>query len=93
MGSNGSSNGYSQTQSSILYDCYGISNHSGGLSGGHYTAYCRHPNKSNNWHLYNDRCVSGANPDHVVSAEAYLLFFERVGNFDENDNSGGNYIC
>ena len=27
----------------VLYDCYAVSNHSGTLSGGHYTAYCRHP--------------------------------------------------
>jgi len=38
-----------------IYDLYAISNHSGTLSGGHYTAYCRHPQKTQNWHLYNDR--------------------------------------
>lgn len=71
----------------VHYDCYAISNHSGTLHGGHYTAYCRHPFKGfdeegrsvglESWHLYNDRAVSGANPDHVVTGEAYLLFFER----------------
>ena len=33
--------------SKVLYDCYAISNHSGTLGGGHYTAYCRHPLSSN----------------------------------------------
>ena len=27
----------------ISYNLYAISNHSGTLHGGHYTAYCRHP--------------------------------------------------
>lgn len=60
-----------------VYECYGVSNHSGTLHGGHYTATCRHPYDHNNWHVYNDRCVSGTNADHVVSAEAYLLFFHK----------------
>ena len=33
----------SDTNNDILYECYAVSNHSGTLSGGHYTAYCRHP--------------------------------------------------
>ena len=27
--------------SSCLYDLYAVSNHFGGLGGGHYTAYCK----------------------------------------------------
>ena len=64
----------------VLYDCYAISNHSGTMHGGHYTAYCRHPfgeDESEAWHLYNDRAVSSTSPDRVVTAEAYLMFFER----------------
>ena len=72
----------------VLYDCYAISNHSGTLHGGHYTAYCRHPFRGGTedeaateeaWHLYNDRAVSGTSPDRVVTGEAYLMFFERKG--------------
>ncbi len=29
----------------VRYDLYGVSNHSGTLYGGHYTASCRHPYK------------------------------------------------
>ena len=70
----------------VLYDCYAISNHSGTMHGGHYTAYCRHPAFREEqdegecpeaWHLYNDRAVSSTSPDRVVTAEAYLMFFER----------------
>ena len=76
----------------VLYDCYAISNHSGTLGGGHYTAYCRHPfkkvteddgnedydNSNDSWHLYNDRTVSKSNAESVISGDAYLLFFEKL---------------
>ena len=76
----------------VLYDCYAISNHSGTLGGGHYTAYCRHPfkkateddgnedydNWNDTWHLYNDRTVSKSNAESVISGDAYLLFFEKL---------------
>ncbi len=62
-----------------FYDLYGVSNHSGTLYGGHYTAYCRNPNSSGGrWALYNDRAVSGTSATGVISYEAYLLFFERT---------------
>ena len=79
--------------SKVLYDCYAISNHSGTLGGGHYTAYCRHPfkkgiqewnenedfdNCNDTWHLYNDRTVSKSNAESVISGDAYLLFFEKL---------------
>ena len=69
---------YSSNPSSPMsYDLFGISNHSGTLHGGHYTAYCRHPKQKEKWHLYNDRAVSGASKSGVISYEAYLLFFEQ----------------
>ena len=60
------------------YQCYGISNHSGTLHGGHYVASCRHPYNPDAWHHYNDRSVSGMTSDRVITPEAYLLFFQRV---------------
>ena len=54
-----------------------MSNHSGTLYGGHYTACCRHPYKKDTWHLYNDRAVNGASKTNVISYEAYLLFLEK----------------
>lgn len=38
---------------SLLYDCYGISNHFGGVGGGHYTAYAKNP-MSGKWHNFDD---------------------------------------
>ena len=36
-----------------MYTLYGVSNHMGGTHGGHYTAFCKHPD-STKWHCYND---------------------------------------
>ena len=33
---------------------------------------------ADSWHLYNDRAVSGASKDTVISYEAYLLFYQKV---------------
>ncbi|KAH9503414.1 Ubiquitin carboxyl-terminal hydrolase 2 [Bulinus truncatus] len=59
----------------VLYDLYAVSNHSGGTSSGHYTAYCRNP-YSGEWYLYNDARVSSVRSNEVVSSEAYVLFYE-----------------
>lgn len=40
----------------ILYDLFGISNHSGGTGGGHYTAYCKNP-KTGKWYDFDDSFV------------------------------------
>merc|ERR1712038_2116689 len=50
-----------------VYECYGVSNHSGTLHGGHYTACCRNPFKEDTWNFYNDRCVSGLTSDRVIT--------------------------
>ena len=40
------------------YDLYAVSNHSGGMGGGHYTAHCR--NDQGTWFTCNDSCVTEA---------------------------------
>lgn len=57
------------------YNLYAVSNHSGTTYSGHYTAYCKHP-YTGDWHEYNDSRVSTISPRDVVSAEAYVLFYE-----------------
>jgi len=66
--SNDSSNGYS---------LYATSNHMGSTAGGHYVAFCKHPN-NRRWYEYNDNSVSEASESSLVSSSAYLLFYERV---------------
>ncbi|KAL8949676.1 MAG: hypothetical protein Q9222_004237 [Ikaeria aurantiellina] len=60
-----------------IYDLFAVDNHYGGLGGGHYTAYAQNF-YDKGWYEYNDSQVSRrANPQHVVSSAAYLLFYRR----------------
>lgn len=56
------------------YSLFGVCNHTGTLSGGHYTAVCRHP-YSQRWLRYDDSVVTVAEDHHVHSNAAYLLFY------------------
>lgn len=57
-----------------LYNLYAVSNHFGGLGGGHYTAYIKH---SDVWFELDDSRVSQVNPEQVVSSSAYVLFYKQ----------------
>jgi ubiquitin carboxyl-terminal hydrolase 4/11 len=59
-----------------IYDLFAVSNHSGGLGGGHYTAYTL-DEESGRWYDCNDAWVSEAGEAGVVSTSAYLLFYRR----------------
>jgi ubiquitin carboxyl-terminal hydrolase 4/11/15 len=43
------------------YDLFAVSNHFGGLGGGHYTAFAKNP-LNNKWHDFNDSMVSSIKP-------------------------------
>jgi len=59
-----------------IYDCYAVSNHFGGLGGGHYTAYVL--SDDGTWCNYDDSCVTtDINPAEVVSEAAYVLYYRR----------------
>ncbi|EEC51068.1 predicted protein, partial [Phaeodactylum tricornutum CCAP 1055/1] len=59
-----------------LYDCYAVSNHYGGLGGGHYTAYALNDDKV--WCHYDDsRVTANVEPEEVVSEAAYVLYYRR----------------
>ncbi len=62
-------------KSAMVYDLFAISNHMGGLGGGHYTAYAR-PNSY--WWLFNDEsCSKVQDPQTMVSGNSYILFYKR----------------
>lgn len=52
-----------------LYDLFAVSNHYGGLGGGHYTAYARLPGAdgtaAGRWYGFDDSHVSEATPEQV----------------------------
>ena len=59
-----------------FYDLRGVVVHEGHVNGGHYTAYVRSQN--GNWFFCNDRASPAAcDLARVLSAEAYMLFYER----------------
>jgi len=61
---------------SYKYRLFGVANHMGGVSGGHYTAFVRGQD-SDDWFLCNDSTVQPANEREVVSAAAYVLFYRK----------------
>ncbi|OMJ22938.1 Ubiquitin carboxyl-terminal hydrolase 2 [Smittium culicis] len=65
-----------QVDSKNLYHLYGVVNHMGSLSGGHYTSSVFNGLR-NEWNYFNDTRVSQISESKVVSPAAYLLFFVR----------------
>uniref|UniRef100_A0A914LJF5 Ubiquitin carboxyl-terminal hydrolase n=1 Tax=Meloidogyne incognita TaxID=6306 RepID=A0A914LJF5_MELIC len=65
------------SQKEEKYDLIGISNHSGGLGSGHYTARALN---NNTWCEFNDSSAYALNTppgDSIVSKEAYMLVYRR----------------
>jgi hypothetical protein len=66
-----------KTGESPIYDLYAVSNHMGGLGGGHYTAYGKNC-VDGNWYNFNDSSVSPVEvASQIKSASAYVLFYKR----------------
>lgn len=62
-------------KNSYVYDLYGVCNHMGSTTGGHYTAYVK--NANGNWYHFNDRQVSEIKKSNIVSNKAYCLFYRK----------------
>ncbi|XP_055516692.1 ubiquitin carboxyl-terminal hydrolase 2-like isoform X4 [Leucoraja erinacea] len=58
-----------------VYNLYAVSNHSGTTMGGHYTAYCKHP-QSGEWYNFNDSRVTPVSSSQIRTSDAYVLFYE-----------------
>jgi ubiquitin C-terminal hydrolase len=66
--------GYKQDE--YVYDLYGICHHSGGVSGGHYTASVK--NANGKWYHFNDREVAEIKDTRkLISPKAYCLFYRK----------------
>eukprot|EP00731_Ephydatia_muelleri_P021821 Em0014g412a len=59
-----------------LYDLYAVSNHFGGMGGGHYTAYAKNSN-TGKWYNFDDSHVAECAEKSIVTSAAYLLFYHR----------------
>ena len=62
----------------VLYDLYAVSNHIGGINGGHYTAFCKNQ-LDGNWYKFDDSNVKKLEEGGVCNKNAYLLFYRRKG--------------
>lgn len=73
------------------YKLFGVANHMGNVSGGHYTAFVNIQNNNdekrvngerestshNKWYCFNDATVSEMEKAQVVSSSAYCLFYRK----------------
>ncbi|KAI0339681.1 cysteine proteinase [Trametopsis cervina] len=57
------------------YDLYGVTNHFGTLSSGHYTAFI---SSRGGWLYCDDSRITPADPKDVVGKPAYILFYKRI---------------
>jgi ubiquitin carboxyl-terminal hydrolase 4/11/15 len=57
-----------------IYDLYAVSNHYGGLGGGHYTAYAKN---GDIWLDFNDSSVREVSRESIQGSSAYMLFYKR----------------
>ncbi|KAJ4951929.1 hypothetical protein NE237_028761 [Protea cynaroides] len=62
---------------SLVYELYAISNHYGGLGGGHYSAYAKLIDEER-WYHFDDSHVSLVNEDEIRTSAGYVLFYQRV---------------
>ncbi|CAN0840798.1 Ubiquitin carboxyl-terminal hydrolase 10 [Linum grandiflorum] len=65
------------SEKSCTYDLYAISNHYGGLGGGHYTAYAKLIDEDR-WYNFDDSRVTPVNESDIKTSAAYVLFYRRV---------------
>jgi len=66
--------GYNPRQ--YVYELYGVCNHVGGPTGGHYTAFVKNADKE--WIHYDDtRVQRGISEKHIISPCAYCLFYRK----------------
>ncbi|KAG6612444.1 Ubiquitin-specific protease [Phytophthora cinnamomi] len=65
-----------QNGSEPIYDLFAVSEHMGGLGGGHYTAVAKNP-VNERWFNFNDSHTSETSAEDAVSSRAYVLFYIR----------------
>ena len=68
---------FTPNDANVSYRLTGVVQHMGSTSGGHYIAYNRHKT-TGNWLCFDDSKVTIVNKETVLSAEPYILFFQKV---------------
>ena len=63
-------------KSSYIYDVYGVCNHTGGTSGGHYFAYVK--NANGKWYCFNDMDVTPITDlSNIITNKCYCVFMRK----------------
>ena len=63
-------------KSSYIYDVYGVCNHTGGTSGGHYFAYVK--NANGKWYCFNDMDVTPMTDlSNIITNKCYCVFMRK----------------
>ena len=60
-----------------LYNLYGVANHHGSLSRGHYTAFARNQ-RTGKWYNFNDTKIHEIKESNIITESAYVLFYSKV---------------
>ena len=68
-----------------VYDCFAVSNHFGGLGGGHYTAYAKN---NNQWVNFDDSRTEVVSEQDVKTPAAYTLWFKMREQKREGEREG-----
>ncbi|GFQ03504.1 ubiquitin carboxyl-terminal hydrolase 8 [Phtheirospermum japonicum] len=58
------------------YKLYAVSNHYGGMGGGHYTAFAKH--RLDRWYKFDDSHVYSVTEEQIKTQSAYVLFYKRI---------------
>ena len=66
-----------ESSKDTVYDLYGVINHMGGLSGGHYTAFVESVIQKDFWVHYDDESIDKLRESDIISKAAYVLFYKR----------------
>ncbi|GKV01363.1 hypothetical protein SLEP1_g13919 [Rubroshorea leprosula] len=67
---------HQHSQSGTHYRLYAVSNHYGGMGGGHYTAFV--DIGQGRWYEFDDGSVHSVTKDSIKTSAAYVLFYRRV---------------
>ncbi|KAI3822679.1 hypothetical protein L1987_10274 [Smallanthus sonchifolius] len=66
---------HKDSQSCFRYKLYAVSNHYGGMGGGHYTAFAQ---CGEQWYEFNDSQVFPISEGQIKTSAAYVLFYKRI---------------
>jgi ubiquitin carboxyl-terminal hydrolase 4/11/15 len=77
-------------KSKAKYDLIAVSNHMGGLGGGHYTAHAKNV-YDHKWHTFDDSWVSEVSEDNVISKAAYVLIYQQKEESTQQQSSGNEF--